>query len=120
MDSQLIYCACPPEESVLIQHDFDDSDNQHLLEIALSGKLPQHTKIDDQGCIVEDQYIEISDVSLDGIEIHQIFLEHARYRHDFNGAQAEITDQFFGVMGCNGVVSFAFSGPVYLWLLENM
>lgn len=120
MDSQVIYHACPPQQSVLIQHSFEDCSTEHLLEIELAGKLPQHTRIDAEGNIVTDQCIEISDVCLDGIALDQVFLQHARYRHDFNGTGTEITDSFFGVMGCNGVVSFAFSGPIYLWLLENL
>ena len=37
-----------------------------------------------------------------------------------NGTQPEIADNFFGIAGCNGTISFRFSTPIYLWLLENM
>jgi hypothetical protein len=59
-------------------------------------------------------------VSIDGIEIDQVFANRSRYTHSFNSDANAIVDDFFGVMGCNGVVEFAFTSPVYLWLLENL
>ena len=59
-------------------------------------------------------------LAFDEIELKQIFIDHAVYTHNFNGTQTEIQDKFYGEMGCNGTVSFKFTTPVYLWLLENL
>jgi hypothetical protein len=90
------------------------------VEIEMSGKLPEHTAIDDQGNIVEDCTIEISEFSLDEIALVHLFTDNCKYTHDFNGSQAPVVDKFFGNMGCNGIVKFEFSAPLYIWMLENM
>lgn len=108
-------------EETKIQHTFSDSDGQkHTIEIEMSGKLPEHTIVDDQGNITEDRMIKISDVALDEIALVHLFTNNAKYYHDFNGSQQAVVDQFFGDMGCNGVVKFEFSSPAYIWMLENM
>lgn len=110
-----------PSVSQEITHEFPDTDDtQYLLEFHLDGKRPEHTKINDQGDILEDLLITIKDVSLDGIDIQQLVYEHAEYHHDFNGTREPINDQFFGVMGCNGTIKLEFTTPIYMWLLENM
>jgi nicotinate-nucleotide pyrophosphorylase len=105
----------------LIKFDFDDArDSNHILEIIMSGKQPEHTVLDNTGSIIKDRLIEIVNVSLDEIELGQLFLDQAIYLHDFNGTSEKTQDQFFGKMGCNGVLRLEFTSPVYLWLLENM
>jgi hypothetical protein len=64
--------------------------------------------------------LTISNISIDDIDIDQLLIEKAEYTHDFNGSQDTITDKFYGDMGCNGTVTFEFTTPFYLWLLENM
>jgi hypothetical protein len=59
-------------------------------------------------------------ISFDEIDCTQIIQDLAVYRHNFNGTGADIPDQFFGDMGCNGTIELKFATPVYLWLLENM
>jgi hypothetical protein len=54
------------------------------------------------------------------LDVNQLFLDKCVYTHNFNGTRPEITDTFFGIAGCNGTISFSFSTPIYLWLLENM
>jgi len=104
-----------------ISYTFDDAESQdHVLEIEMQGKQTHHTQVDSVGQITQDQVIEILDVSLDGLELGQVFFDHAKYHHDFNGTGSDHVEKFFGTMGCNGVVQFKFASPVYLWLLENM
>ena len=98
----------------------DDVESEHCLSLLMSGKHWDHTKVDEQGTILEDRVIEISDVKIDDIELGYVFTQTAKYTHDCNGTAAEITEPFYGTMGCNGQVDFRFSTPVYLWLLENM
>jgi formylmethanofuran dehydrogenase subunit B len=98
----------------------DDVEIEHCLSMIMSGKRSDHTKIDEQGYILEDRMIEITDVRIDDIELGYVFTQVAVYTHDRNGTAEETTDTFYGTMGCNGQVDFRFNTPVYLWLLENM
>ena len=109
------------QDTVSIETEFPDVDREtYLLEIEMSGKKPEHTIVDADGNIAEDRMIEISDFAMDDIALAQLFTEKTQYHHDFNGSQAPVVDEFFGAMGCNGVVKFEFTAPVYLWFLENM
>lgn len=93
---------------------------EHVLEIELAGKLPEHTQLDAQGNILQDQLITVNNLKFDDIELGQVFYDLAEYHHDLNGTSASRVDKFYGTMGCNGVVRLKFSCPVYIWLLENM
>jgi hypothetical protein len=109
------------QNEIKVQHTFSAVDEEkYTVEIEMSGKLPEHTAIDDQGNIVEDCTIEISEFSLDEIALVHLFTDNCKYTHDFNGSQAPVVDKFFGNMGCNGIVKFEFSAPLYIWMLENM
>ena len=98
----------------------DDDEREHELRVVMSGKTTEHTKVDEAGNIIKDVLISLANVNLDEIDINQLFLDKCVYTHDFNGTQPEIKDTFFGAAGCNGTLSFKFSTPIYLWLLENM
>jgi len=104
----------------VLEHRFSDSQGEHTLEIELWGKLPEHTKIDSQGVILEDVLIYVTDICVDGIDLGTVFEEHARYHHDHNGTTDAITQTFHGIMGCNGCVRLTFASPVYQWLLEHL
>jgi hypothetical protein len=97
-----------------------DDNTERKLCIVISGKTPEHTQIDEQGNIVKDVVVNISNFTIDEIDVGQLFNEKSVYTHDFNGTQPEIQDTFYGAAGCNGTISFEFSTPIYLWLLENM
>ena len=121
LDNQIKFSKILSTLPETIEFDFaDESDDIHVMEIILAGKKHDHTVIDNTGSILSDRIVEISKVSLDKIQLGQLFLDKTRYTHDFNGTAEEIQDQFFGAMGCNGSVRFEFTSPVYLWLLENM
>ena len=98
----------------------DDDEGQHCLRWVMLGKTNEHTKIDESGYIVKDALLLISDVEFDDIKLGHTFNELATYQHNFNGNGADVTEPFNNSMGCNGTVSFEFSTPFYLWLLENM
>ena len=104
----------------MFSHDFSDDDGEHCLRIVLGGKTAEHTVVDDVGNILKDATVQISQVVIDDLDVNQLFLEKCVYQHNFNGSQPEIADTFFGIAGCNGTISFKFSTPIYLWLLENM
>jgi len=98
----------------------DGVEAEHVLKLILKGKKPEHTQIDANGDIISDAVLEISNLTLDEIELGHLVTKLAVYSHDFNGSQAPIRDEFFGTMGCNGTVELSFTTPIYLWLLENM
>lgn len=108
------------KEKITFVHDMSDDDGKHQLRIVISGKTPDHTKVDDNGNIIKDATLQLSAVTIDGIDVNQLFLDRCVYTHDFNGTQPKIADTFHGIAGCNGTIAFEFSTPIYLWLLENM
>lgn len=108
------------QEKIKFSHDINDDDVEHQLRVVMSGKISDHTRVDEAGNIVKDATLQISNVVIDDIDVNQLFLEKCVYTHNFNDTQPEIADTFHGVAGCNGTISFEFSTPIYLWLLENM
>lgn len=103
-----------------LNHTLPDDDGEHELRFVLKNKTIEHTKIDEQGNIISDACLTISNLSFDDIELKQIFVNEAVYTHNFNGTQPETQTKFYGEMGCNGTVSLKFTTPIYLWLLEHM
>jgi hypothetical protein len=103
-----------------VVHEFECAEGEHWFKIVFKDKLPENTRIDDQGNIVDDALIDIENVCLDEINIDTMLHSLADYVHDGNGSQAMAVDKFYGHLGCNGQVTLKFSAPVYLWLLENM
>jgi hypothetical protein len=108
------------QEKISFSHDINDDDNKHELRIVIHGKTTDHTKVNAAGDIIKDATLQISKVVIDDLDVNQLFLENCVYTHDFNGTQPAMADSFHGIAGCNGTISFKFSAPVYLWLLENM
>lgn len=122
INDQCTFATDHVAESVTISGDLppDDVGGQHTLKFVLKNKQCNHTTVDDQGNIVADAVLEITDLAFDDIALGQIVNQLSVYHHDFNGTQAPTTDKFFDVMGCNGTVELPFTTPVYLWFLENM
>lgn len=116
LDHEIVWHNNVPNK--LIQHSFDDQ-GQHVLEIELSNKQPHHTVISNLGEIQQDAVIEIYSLRLANIDITSVLMQQSQYRHDFNGSRPPTVDAFSGIMGCNGVVEFSFTSPIYNWLLEN-
>lgn len=120
LDQAVVYSSDHVRGPELVNYEFSDIDGEHVLEFCLTNKRIEHTRIDLEGNIMEDARLTIADVSFEGIELNQIFIDRAVYHHDFNGSAAPIDDKFYGEMGCNGTVRLEFTTPIYLWLLENM
>jgi hypothetical protein len=104
----------------LIKIDMSDTDGEHTLKLILKNKTAAHTKIDEQGNIMSDATLAISDLAFDEIKLGHMTTKLATYSHDFNGTKEPAQEQFYGEIGCNGTVSLGFTTPIYLWLLENM
>jgi|LakMenEpi03Aug12_release.lakeMendotaPanAssembly.Ray.scaffolds.fasta_scaffold57937_4 hypothetical protein len=119
-DQQTILETPRVNHEIEIEHTFSDDDGEHELAIELFGKTAEHTKIDQAGEIVSDSVLTVDGIEIDAIDLNFLFQQLATYTHDFNGTQALTEQKFFGALGCNGVVKFKFTTPVYLWFLENM
>jgi len=132
LDNNIIYDNSHVVKDEHISHDISDQDAEHELTIEMYGKLPHHTEVDSAGNVVKDALIAVENFKIDDIDIssilttqpNQLYSEAPthiiQYCHDFNGTQPAIVDRFHGCMGCNGIVTFKFTTPIYLWLLENM
>ena len=120
IDNNLLLKNNHVQNKITFVHDISDNDGEHELRVVLTGKTSNHTQIDQAGTIIKDATLTISNFEIDGLDVSQLFFEKGVYTHNFNGTQPEIADTFFGVAGCNGTISFSFSTPIYLWLLENM
>ena len=120
LDQATIFETAHVTETVQIKHEISDADGEHELTFELFDKLPEHTKITETGEIVSDALIEIGNITLDEIDLDQIFQLLTVYHHDFNGSQTPADHKFYRHMGCNGIVTLKFTTPIYLWLLENM
>ena len=108
-------------ETCQIVFDINDEDNAiQKLQFVMTGKTTEHTTVDDQGNITSDAMLTISNVIIDDIDISLLLNDKSKYTHNFNGTQPAVEDKFYGVMGCNGTVTFEFTTPFYLWLLEHM
>ena len=119
LDDQVVWQTKEAQAST-INLDLADDDGSHVLEIAMSGKQPHHTKIDSTGQITQDVVVTIHDVTFDDINLGHVLTEKAVYNHNFNNTTDRLEDKFYGTMGCNGTVRLEFTTPIYLWLLENM
>ena len=120
LDDSLLLDNPHVKEKIAFAHDISDDDGEYQLRIVILGKTADHTRVDDQGNIIKDATLQLSTVTIDGIDVNQLFLDRCVYTHDFNGTQPEIQDTFHGIAGCNGTIVFEFTTPIYLWLLENM
>lgn len=120
IDQQQIFNTEHLTAAATVRFDLEDDDSKHELRVVLKNKLPQHTKIDAEGNIVEDAVIMVDRFEFAEIGVDQVVQEQAVYHHDFNGSAAPVQAQFYGSMGCNGTLSLKFSTPIYLWMLEHM
>ena len=91
----------------------------HCLQIEMLGKQSEHTKLDAQGNFLQDPRLIISNFRVSDIPADAILHQLGVYHHDYNGSGESSSDQFSGVMGCNGTVTLDISTPVLMWLLEH-
>ena len=98
-------------------------DSEHQLTITLHGKTEEDTAIDDNGNILNDQLIKLTDVMIDDVSIigsMSVDQEKFYYEHDGNGSHELKKHPFFDTLGCNGDAVINFSTPFYVWLLETL
>ena len=94
--------------------------NTHSITIGMSGKDSKHTTIDKLGNILTDVMVRVENIVIDEIDCTDIFCSGLQcYRHNSNGVQPEFVDEFYGLLGCNGTVTFEFTTPIHLWFLSH-
>ena len=120
LDNNLVFTTEHVTELTTVAVDIDDIDAEHELKFVLKNKTQAHTQVDQQGNILNDAMLSISNIAFDEVKLTHVFFEQTVYNHDMNGSQALTKHKFFGNMGCNGYVSLKFTTPFYIWLLENM
>jgi hypothetical protein len=120
LDGQVVYETDHVKEVVEVEHKFNDNDGNHEFAIEMFGKLSEHTKIDNNGNIIEDAVITVKNISIDDLDISQIVQELGKYHHDYNGTKSPTVEKFYNTMGCNGTVKLEFTTPIYIWLLESI
>jgi|LakMenEpi03Aug12_release.lakeMendotaPanAssembly.Ray.scaffolds.fasta_scaffold140105_4 hypothetical protein len=97
-----------------------NDEGKHELRVIMKYKSFEHTKFDDSGNTISTVSLEVTDVEVDEVPWEHIMTERSTYTHDFNGGGEQVTQRFFGTMGCNGTVSLKFTTPIYLFMLEFM
>jgi len=102
-----------------VAFDLEIEDGAQQLNFVMKNKTVDHTVIDESNNIISDACLTINDVTIENVDLGYNFIKHSTYTHNFNGTQDSIKDSFHGTMGCNGTVTFEFSSPFYIWLLEN-
>jgi hypothetical protein len=120
LDNEKIFDQDHVKETQQITSEFLDDNADHSIKFVLKNKTDQHTKINESGEIISDACLTVDSPAFDDIELGHMFVEQTVYEHNFNGTQPTTQQGFYGVIGCNGIVTMEFSTPIYLWLLENM
>lgn len=100
------------------------------LKIEFKNKLPEDTKTNANGEIVEDLLLNIDSVEIDGIDLGSLLWTASDYRPIYpevykNKMQAEGKELSESVENCvnlgwNGSWNLPFTSPFYIWLLENI
>ncbi len=104
----------------------DAEEGDQELKFIMKNKTMDHTTVGENGQIVKDACLNISNFTINSAELTvpmklgYTFLEQCKYYHDFNGSQDPVVVEFYGDMGCNGTIVFLFRSPVYIWILETV
>lgn len=121
LNEEKIYQSNNHQSVHTIAYEISEDAKDHSLKLIMNGKNRTHTKVDSEGQIVKDVYLEVTRIEFEGLDVRNNFcLGQASYVHSFNSTQPEIVDEFYGMMGCNGTVEIKFSTPIFLWLSENL
>lgn len=117
--NQVLADIASVEGKQTIQFELELEDGDQELQFIMKNKTVEHTQVDDNGNIIADLFLTITDMQIDNVDLEFTFQDNCVYHHDCNGTQDPIEDSFHGTMGCNGTVTFKFAIPFYIWLLEN-
>ena len=85
--------------STILAFTLDAEEGDQELKFIMKNKTMDHTTVDENGQIVKDACLNVSNFYIDSIELGHTFLEQCKYHHDFNGTQDPVVDKFYGDMG---------------------
>lgn len=111
-------CSAVPH---LIELMLPDDRATHVLRIAMTGKTHNHTVMANNGSILSDASMLVTRLEFEDIDMMPVFCQGmACYTHSHNDLlrPAEL-DEFYGYIGCNGVVDIEFETPIYLWFNKH-
>jgi hypothetical protein len=121
VDNQKIFESPAQQQLQQVLYTLSESPAVHELKLVMSGKNRSHTKVDKNGEIISDVFLNIEQLEFENVDIKEVFcLGKKCYTHSFNSTQPEFLDEFYGTMGCNGTVNIEFSTPIYLWLADYL
>jgi hypothetical protein len=101
-------------ESFVISVGVNDIEQKRVLTIERYGKTQQHTAVDGDGNIIDDQYIELLDIKVDDISTPE-FLIYTNTKFEFN----DQCESGCRVLGPNGVWTFEFETPIIRYVLDQ-
>lgn len=121
IDDRLIHDTNWVDTAQEVNLEISDNEANHVLKLVLKNKLPEHTQIDENGNIISDAMLSVSNFNFDNIPLNMILITNcSTYQHNFNNTKETTSNKFYGNLGCNGLVEIKFATPLYIWLLENM
>lgn len=99
----------------------DEDDKEWSLKIVIDGKTREHTILDEEFNVISDTMLVFKKFEFDGIDFTSFLYDNPwPYSHNFNGYGEDVVEPFVNTAGCNGVIEFKFTTPLYLWMLENI
>jgi hypothetical protein len=96
------------------------SEGPRVLRLCYLNKEDKHTQIDEAGNILQDQILNLEDLSIDGISLNYLNFKLGKFIPDLTKRDwlpPVITGQCS--FGHCGEWQMEFAVPTYLWLLEN-
>jgi hypothetical protein len=103
-----------------LKFNLSNDPSTHRIQLLMSGKNHSHTKVDNNSAILSDIYAIIESIKIDQIEVKELFCNGLPcYVHNNNNHTADILDQFYGFIGCNGTISMDFYTPINQWFIEH-
>jgi hypothetical protein len=91
----------------------------HRLTIDISGKTSDMTIVNKNNEIISDTVFRIYNVSINQIELGEIFYLNSQYQHTNNGYTDLVIQSPSDINGFNGQIRFNFNSPVSDWLYQN-
>lgn len=102
-----------------IDKDVNLDDNTYEFKIQITGKNNKNTLVDHQGKIVEDSFIEITDLQFNDISVFNMLKNQKNFGIFVSNDSKNIISQT-SKFGHNGVLTIPFKVPIYNWLLDRM
>lgn len=101
------------QEDALVSIPLTYLEGEHILSIEIYGKTDKNTLVDETGNIIQDQLIELIEMTVDNVQLPKMLLWHGTYT--FNET---ILKQAL-IWGCNGTWEWKFKIPFITWVLDK-